>query len=478
MRLAVKARSWPHQEEATAFALKREGSLVAYDMGTGKTKIAVDVARNATTHGSDKVLVICPLAVASNWEREIEKWWAAPRPVEIINLTKGTTAKAAERLAETGAEIKASRKSERDPYKRPALWAIVNYERLASNNDLCKLLQHEKLTWSTLILDEVHRAKGATGLASKAIRKIKARKRVGLSGTPFPQGYQDVYGVLRAIGDDLDGMTWTAYKHRYAIPQPFLARGAVAWPKVAVPELDERIKRLAISCASEDVQHLPDYGHEWLWVTLPAKVKATYDEFMQELWAEHDGEVVEAENALVKTLRLQQIAGGVDVAKHEAKREMLALVEAGIGNDEPFVVFAQFSEELELARKVLEKRKRKCYMLTGKHKEHDDWRGCRGGEVLLCQMQAGSEGVDLTRSRRIIYLSTGYKSHNYRQSLKRIHRAGQERSCIYTHICARDTVDETIHQAVRNKIDFEDQLLDLVKGSATFVSEGASKCEG
>ncbi len=456
--LIVNTPSWEHQVTATLWALEREASLIAYDMGTGKTKIAVDVARNTMSHksGARKVLILCPQAVATNWMREIEKWWAGPRRPRIVNAAKGTTAKAAALVQKEG-ELRKASEGAPTVHDRETLFVIANYDRLATKNKLRELLTHDKLTWDVLILDEVHRCKGATSATSKQVRKIKARRRVGLSGTPMPQGYEDAYGVLRAVhGAKWDAPTWTAWQHKYARPHPYIKHAKV-WPK-ACPEIDEELAKVMVSCDADDVQDLPPQHHIWRWVELPDKVQAAYNEFEAELWTEFEGQELSADNVMVKALRLQQISTGVDVVKHEAKRAQLVAIAEELGPDEPLVVFGQFTEELARAREALEKIGRKCYMLTGAKKQTDEWRALDAGGVLLCQMQAGSVGIDLTRACNVVYLSTGYRADNYKQSLKRCHRAGQSRRVTYYHVGAQATIDEDVQGVLEGKIALEDAI--------------------
>ncbi|MGI6120173.1 MAG: ATP-dependent helicase, partial [Desulfosporosinus sp.] len=52
---------------------------------------------------------------------------------------------------------------------------------------------------------------------------------------------------------------------------------------------------------------------------------------------------------------------------------------------------------------------------------------------------------------------------NYEQSRARIHRIGQTKKCVYIHLVAKNTVDEKVMQALKNKGDVAKLLVDDYK---------------
>ena len=77
-------------------------------------------------------------------------------------------------------------------------------------------------------------------------------------------------------------------------------------------------------------------------------------------------------------------------------------------------------------------------------------------------LQAGGAGVnELVRARYGIYFSTGYSSGDYEQSLARIRRPGSnlEKTVVYYHITALNTIDEIIMAAIQRKMDLIEAVL-------------------
>ena len=75
---------WAHQAAALAHIQARHrerpgaGTLLALDMGTGKTRVAVEAmveSRRATRDPAWCSIIIAPRNVVATWGVEIERWW-------------------------------------------------------------------------------------------------------------------------------------------------------------------------------------------------------------------------------------------------------------------------------------------------------------------------------------------------------------------------------------------------------------------
>lgn len=83
--------------------------------------------------------------------------------------------------------------------------------------------------------------------------------------------------------------------------------------------------------------------------------------------------------------------------------------------------------------------------------------------MLAVQIASGAEGIDLTRARYAVYLSTGFNLGSYLQSEKRVHRPGQTRPVTYYHLVAKDTIDEKVYHALRERRNAVDAILADIK---------------
>ena len=132
------------------------------------------------------------------------------------------------------------------------------------------------------------------------------------------------------------------------------------------------------------------------------------------------------------------------------------------------MVFARFRNDLDAIAATAEKMKRPHFEISGRVKSLDEW-NARGG-VLAVQIQAGGLGLDLTAARYCVYYSLGFSLGDYLQSVARLHRPGQTSLVDYIHLVAAGSIDEIIVNALENKEDVVNRILetrDLTNGELT-----------
>ncbi len=482
---------WPHQLDACRFIHTRRGTLLYMAMGTGKSRVIVDYIQNTLYKASKfpRALIFCPLAVAPVWPREFIKYHVPPVPV-MVDLATGSIDERTERLK---AAVK--RQEDGEP-----LVAVINYDavvpdlsqgkdRPTRKNPLPALLM--KCGWSIIVLDECHRIKSASGAVSRFMSRLcrKSGKVVGLSGTPMSQGPQDIYAQMRAISPGLFGRTHQDFKDRYLKFGGYMNHKIVGYQNE--DEFAEKLNTVTFRVGS-DVLDLPEGLHDTRPVCLPPKAQDLYDQLEYDLFASwmcqtcggvgfdpyaNNGKgadcpdcagtgfrEISASNALVKLLRLQQLAGGFLVpdsgdkaqCMHTAKLDAICDLIGDLPIDEKAVVFCRFKPEIAALTLAIHKATgRTVFLLTGDKKQVNGWRIAppSEGAVLLVQVATGSEGEDFTAARYQIYNSLSFSLKDYEQSQKRILRPGQKRSVYYYHIVAGGTVDDDIYKSLREKHD-------------------------
>lgn len=426
-------RPWAHQHEATMFAGTMDACLLHCWMGTGKTKIALDTAN---LRGHRTVLVVCPCSVIDVWRLEAEKH--APGKWRVLTLQGESVAKRAQRLR---AALDFSERT-----GRPLLVA-VNYE-VTWREPLAKALRaHE---WGMLVFDESHRIKAPGSKQSRAAARIPAAHRLALTGTPMPHSPLDLYGQYRALDPGIFGTSYTKFRDRYAVlggPDRNWVTGFTNQD-----ELRANMDRICYHVSS-DVLELPEMQVIDRECDLEKEAARVYHELENEFIAELDEGVVTAANAVVKLLRLQQVAAGAVtneagdlVTVSKAKRSLLAEMLEDIG-PEPVVVFCRFTHDLQTVRAVAQKLGRRYGEISGNEKDYLAWKA-GNVDVLGVQVQAGGEGLDLTEARYALYFTRGFSLGNYQQTLARIHRPGQERPVTVYRLLAQNAGRATVDQRI------------------------------
>ena len=242
-------------------------------------------------------------------------------------------------------------------------------------------------------------------------------------------------------------------------------------------ELNRKFYSLAFRVTAAEVLDLPGAIETYTHVNLGKKARRLYDEMAVRFRAELDsGEIVTAANALVRLIRFQQLTSGFTVTADgktveidDAKTRALQDILEDLPRNEPVVVFARFRNDLDAIAATAEKMKRPPLRDLGTGEGSlEEWNQ-RGG-VLAVQIQAGGLGLDLTAARYCVYYSLGFSLGDYLQSVARLHRPGQTSLIDYIHLVAAESIDEIIVNALENKEDVINRILetrDLTNGSLT-----------
>jgi SNF2 family DNA or RNA helicase len=450
-----------YQVEALNAALPHRGYFLAHDMGTGKTKTAIDIC---TARGAERILVVCPKAVVSTWPAEFEK--NAPVMPTVLCLNKGAIkarAKLLTRALELGGPIV----------------AVINYEAMwrppfgptYKQNRMVDIGLLRKVRWDEVIFDESHRIKSPGGKASMFAKHFRKQECqiLALTGTPMPHSPLDIYAQARAVEPELFGTSFVKFRSRFAIMGGFEGRQVVDYRDLDI--LHDTFYSRAHRVCKGDVLDLPPTTHVTLTCDLPIKALKIYKELENEMIAEVGSGIVTAANALVKLLRLQQVASGYVKDEdgkyhqvHDEKAELLSDLLQDIPADEPVVVFVVFRSDIDAIKKVCESKavSRTYSELSGECDDHEAWKAGKTS-VLIAQIQAGAEGVNLVRACYNIYYGVGTSLGRYLQSLARSDRSGQTRPVTYYHLVANGTVDVQVRKALEQKRDIVETVIDRMR---------------
>jgi hypothetical protein len=345
------------------------------------------------------------------------------------------------------------------------------------------------------------------------------KRRIGLTGTPLPQTPLDAYGIFRALDPGIFGGSWTAFKNHYSVPNPNLPEMIVAYKNVA--ELAEKF--FSITYRPEIDLDLPGVTDMTFEFDLEANARKIYKSLDEDLWADvsaytgkqgaaEEWDALQAElaemldsgaeqddiievlerldkaasgkdvstvtpaNVMVRLLRLQQLTGGtvidddgdrvrVSTAKAESLEEALEHVGCTRATEthepEPVIVFCRFRSDLDAVREIADKGGLRYAEVSGRR--HDglsrDAEMNPDVDIVAVQIQSGGTGVDLTRSRVMIWYSLGYSMSDYDQARKRLDRPGQTRPVLSIHLLAKDTADMDVYVALDSRRAVVDSVM-------------------
>ena len=436
---------WKHQLEAITFCQAHPAAYLAMGMRTGKSRIVVDLCVN---EGWRNTLILCPKSGIPVWGEMFHKF--GTKYVDVLNLGKGT-ASARRDMAESqwGA-------------KHP-MAAVINYEGFIQPDFRAWALRQK---WDAVVVDEAHHLKAPSGVASRQAAKLRAPRRLMLSGTPLTQDHLvDAYSQYRFLDPSIFGTSVARHRARYAVMNPW-----TPFPKIEGYRNQEEFQQKLGSImfkVERSVLDLPPATHTTVPVELGPAAAKMYLEMERHLVAQVQGGVVTAANALVRLLRLSQITGGwirpdgglperVDEAK------LGALVDILEEADGPVVVYGRFTSDIADIHLAADRAGLSCSEISGSENRLIDWKAGKT-EVLAVQIHAGAEAIDLTRANHAVYYSKGYSLSDYEQSLARTHGPDQKRPVSYTHLVAAGTVDEVIEKALAERKDVVRAVMEGLK---------------
>lgn len=453
---------YPYQKRAVKFIKQRGGvGGLFMEMGTGKSRTALAYL---STVKCRRILIVCPISVIGVWEREIKKvgldW-------HILNLTgSGTAFEKARRFVRAARKVKGN----------TTAVALINYEtywRLAMAKELIR--------WQpdAIVMDEAHRLKGRSTQQSRFAGRLvpMSKHRLALTGTPITTGLQDLFAMYRFIDPAIFGTRWQDFENRYILLGGYQNRQIVGYQNQE--EVRGKLERTAYQISKAEALDLPERTDVIMPVELSPKTREIYNEVRKFALAEIEGRgedglpkkgIVLARIVLSTILRLQQVACGfartteeeyIDLSdeKLSACRD---LISDAVAEGHKIVVFARFIHDLDRLAAVVPR----SIMLSGNTPQKDreplldEFRSDKY-DVLLCQIQVGSLGIDLTVADIAVFYSTGFSLAEYLQARDRLHRHGQTRKVTTYHMAGVRTVDEKIIHALISKQQVAKQVVSL-----------------
>jgi len=174
----------PYQLDGIAFAVGAGRAILADDMGLGKTIQGIGVAELLSQDASiQKVLVICPASLKSQWRLEILRF--SDRNCQVVLGT------AQERAGQ---------------YDNSRFFTICNYEQV-----LRDINSIEAVDWDLIILDEAQRIKNWQAKTSQTIKSLRSRFALVLTGTPLENRLEELFSIVEFIDDRRLGPAFRFY---------------------------------------------------------------------------------------------------------------------------------------------------------------------------------------------------------------------------------------------------------------------------
>ena len=428
----------PYQKEAVDFILKHNDSLVALEMGTGKTPISIEVMNQVS--GVPRVLIVCPASVQLNWQKEIEKWGKKPYFCAIINSGKVKS------LPEN-------------------IW-IISYGLLkAWRNEL------RNQDWDILICDECHALKNAKSQRTKEIlggfenkngnkswiAPISADKRLFLSGTPVLNRPSELWSLVHSIDKNGIGKDWMRFVTRYcAAFRKRIGKNKFAWDTSGASNLEElgtKLKSFMIRRTKKDVlSQLPSKTRQTILIPndnmarLISDERKAYNTYQQNKNGQALTNLVNARIAVARK-KLPLVIEHIEDVVEQGQKVCVFFHHHEIGDE----LLLHFPDAAHLdGRMKIEDRQANIEKFQNT--------SC---PIFLGSITAAGIGITLTAASVAVFAELSWVPADLLQAEDRIHRIGQTTPCLIQYMIVEDSIDEDITMALNEKKTVIDKILAL-----------------
>ncbi len=476
------------------------GACLADDMGLGKTAqlIAILLADPVP----DPTLVVCPVSVLGNWQRELERFAPSLRVKihhgqdrlrvedvnaaipsqfdvnrEAVSLT-GSSPKGASQDSpkggSRGGKTRTGKPQESEPnaepieksehmradYRAEADVVLTTYSLVPRDLELLKSVR-----WGRMVLDEAQQVKNPGTAQTKAIRQLGSDRRIALTGTPVENRLSELWSLMHVLNPGLLG-TAAEFKRKFAVPierdqdqaatellrrvtSPFVLR-RLKTDKSIIDDLPDKI---------ETTEHCPLTKEQ---ATL---YRAIVDDLL--LKAEESDGIARRGLVLAGITKLKQVCNhpahfgrdGSALSGRSGKlnrvEELLdEIIEAG----DKVLCFTQFAEWGELLVPHLAKRygRDPLWLHGGVRRPLRDgmveqFQDPEGPPIFLLSLKAGGTGLNLTAASHVIHLDRWWNPAVENQATDRAFRIGQKRTVLVHKLVSTGTIEERIDEMINAK---------------------------
>jgi superfamily II DNA or RNA helicase len=439
---ALRAELRPYQRtgvrwlwQATRLGM---GVCLADDMGLGKTVQVIALlvlAKERRERGEPPHLLVVPASLVGNWQEELERF--APDLRVLVAHPS-----AMERVAEP-------------PPVDEVDVVLTTYGQAT------RVAWLAARAWSLVVLDEAQAIKNPGAQKTRAVKELRARARVALTGTPVENRLGDLWSLFDFLDPGLLGSPreFGALAKRMASSEG----GYAPLRRLLEPYLLRRLKR-------DVAADLPPKTEMKAFCRLAPRQAALYQRAIEELRAELGGlrEGIERRGRILAYLvRLKQICNHPDqwLGERAWKEEdsgklgrLREIAEEIADRGERALVFTQFREATEpLAARLGDVFGRPGLVLTGETPVRrraelvKEFQRDGGPPFFVLSVKAGGTGLNLTAASHVVHFDRWWNPAVEDQATDRAHRIGQGRSVLVHKLVCRGTVEERIDALIEGK---------------------------
>lgn len=418
------------------------GGCLADDMGLGKTVQTLTMLLAEKEANAGPSLLIMPTSLIYNWEMEASKF--TPE-LKVLNYTGTLRNKDVKRFE-----------------KYDVVLTSYGITRLDS-----ELLQ--KFYFNYIILDESQVIKNPSSNIAKAVRELKSRHKLVLTGTPLENTTMDLWSQMSFINPGILG-TQSYFRQEFQLPiekkndeakskklhaiiKPFVLRRHKSQVATELPEKVEYVQYSEMTPEQERKYEETKSYYRGKILDLIDKEGMGNSRFM----------------ILEGLTKLRQLANHPKMiepsyAGDSGKLEDIThMLENAMAEDHKVLVFSQFVKHLNLVQQYLKANKINYAYLDGgstdRKEQVEKFNKDPKTKAFLISIKAGGLGLNLTEADYVFILDPWWNPAVEAQAVDRAHRIGQKRKVFTYKFITRNSVEEKILQLQQKKLKLTNELI-------------------
>ncbi len=464
---STETELFPHQERAFEKLLPSRVGALFMDMGTGKSRTAIEFAKKRQRK-IDKTVWFCPVSLKETVRQEIIKHTDS-RDINVFD----------------------DKTNERNI--PPTGWHIVGIESMSQSNRVVATVNKLITNRSNIILDESDMCKTHYAKRTERITFIseRAKYRLAMTGTPVSEGIVDLYAQMKFLSPKILGYSsfysFAANHLEYSEKFPGMIVRAHNTQYIAA-----KIQPYVYQVLEKDCLNLPSKIYEPTYYFHMSEEQRYWYERIKDEFLSIDPEYFKPYDIFRLFTALQEVVCGFYNRKARGKTEtayfkhdrvdMLMEAIKRISPNEQVVIWSKFHHDSnEISRRLAEEYGEDTVSvyngnISPKKRIQEEDKFFRGETRFFNgSLNCGSRGLNkLITSARVLFYDNSFKFIQRDQAEGRSHRPGQLRPVVYRNIHCIDSIDDRIAAAYAKKgsvvAEFKREI-DRVKDKKSRVRE-------
>lgn len=447
-----RTKPFEHQMDSFKYALTHNKFLLGDEQGLGKTKQALDIAV-ARKHKMRHCLIVCGVNnLKWNWYKEVEIHTNEKAHIlgsRVNRKGKTVIGSSAERLADL--------KQIHDEY-----FLITNIETLRDKSiqSQIKKMCSDGIIGMTII-DEIHKCKNSQSKQGKAIHCCCSYYRLALTGTPLMNNPVDLYNVLKWL--EVENHSLTYFKNLYCEMGGFGGYEIIGYKNL--DQLENSLNKNMLRRRKEEVLDLPPKIYTDELLDLDSSQDKLYRDVTNQIIEDID-RIMLLPNPLTELIRLRQVTSNPNIlsSKNITNVKYDRILDILESTTDKVIIFSNWTKVINPLYIKLSSLGYNPALVTGESKdpilEMNKFQSDNTCKVILGTTPALGTGYTLTAANTVIFIDEPWSKAIKDQAEDRCHRIGTKGTVnIITLIC-KDTIDERIHQIIKDKGELSDRIVD------------------